>query len=92
VPSRIQLRRTKGWRKPADTVSVARPTRFGNPFSVGEHGREKAIAMFAAWIQRPEQKPLLDEALVTLGGKNLACWCRPGELCHADVLLRLVNA
>ncbi len=23
--------------------------------------------------------------------ENLACWCRPGERCHADVLLRLVN-
>lgn len=28
-----------------------------------------------------------------LGGKNLACWCKPGgEPCHADVLLELANA
>jgi hypothetical protein len=33
-PRRIQLRRTKGWRKPADAVVVARPTRWGNPFTV----------------------------------------------------------
>ena len=76
---------------PADTVSVARPTRLGNPFPIAEHGREKAIEMFGAWIQTPEQKPLLDEARLKLRGKNLACWCRPGELCHADELLRLVN-
>ncbi len=25
-------------------------------------------------------------------GKNLACWCRPGDPCHADVLLELANA
>ena len=31
---RIQLRRTKGWRKPADAVVVARPTRWGNPFPI----------------------------------------------------------
>nr|WP_240533987.1 DUF4326 domain-containing protein [Aeromonas veronii] len=23
--------------------------------------------------------------------QNLACWCKPGEACHADVLLALAN-
>ncbi len=27
-----------------------------------------------------------------LAGKNLACWCKLGAPCHADVLLELVNA
>jgi hypothetical protein len=31
-------------------------------------------------------------ALHTLRGKPLACWCKPGCPCHADVLLRLANA
>ncbi len=26
-----------------------------------------------------------------LKGKNLACWCKPGEPCHADVLLEMAN-
>ena len=26
-----------------------------------------------------------------LRGKNLACWCRLDQPCHADVLLRLAN-
>lgn len=26
-----------------------------------------------------------------LAGKNLACWCKPGAPCHADVLLELAN-
>lgn len=26
-----------------------------------------------------------------LAGYNLACWCRPGTPCHADVLLELAN-
>jgi hypothetical protein len=34
TPVRIQLRRTKGWRMPPNTVSVARPSRWGNPFTV----------------------------------------------------------
>lgn len=33
-PRRIQLSRKKGWRMPPDTVSVARPTRWGNPWTV----------------------------------------------------------
>lgn len=34
-PSRIQLRRTRGWRKPEGAIVVARPTRWGNPYAVG---------------------------------------------------------
>ena len=30
MPIRVQLRRTKGWRKPANTVVVSRPSIFGN--------------------------------------------------------------
>jgi hypothetical protein len=30
-PSRIQRKRTKGWRAPEGAVYVGRPTRFGNP-------------------------------------------------------------
>jgi hypothetical protein len=33
-PHRVQLRRTKGWRMPENTVSVARPGPFGNPWTV----------------------------------------------------------
>jgi hypothetical protein len=29
--------------------------------------------------------------LAVLRGKNLACWCRVGDPCHGDVLLRLAN-
>lgn len=31
APKRIQLRRTKGWRKPPNTVVVSRPSKWGNP-------------------------------------------------------------
>ena len=34
MPERIQLRRTKGWRKPEGVVSCARPGPYGNPFPV----------------------------------------------------------
>jgi hypothetical protein len=31
-PMRIQLRRTRGWRMPENTVKVTRPSLYGNPF------------------------------------------------------------
>lgn len=34
-PRRVQLHRSKGWRIPPWAVSVARPTRWGNPYRVG---------------------------------------------------------
>ena len=35
-PRRIQLRRTKGWRKPEGAVVVSRPSKWGNPWRVGD--------------------------------------------------------
>ncbi len=32
APRRVQRRRIKGWRMPANTVYVGRPSRWGNPF------------------------------------------------------------
>jgi hypothetical protein len=34
-PTRIQRRRSKGWRMPDDAIYVGRPTRWGNPWEVG---------------------------------------------------------
>lgn len=31
-PKRIQLSRERGWRKPANTVVVSRPSQWGNPY------------------------------------------------------------
>ena len=33
-PQRIQLKRTKGWKMPPNTVKVDRSTRWGNPWRV----------------------------------------------------------
>jgi hypothetical protein len=40
MPIRVQLSRKKGWRMPANTMSVALPTLFGNPYAVGKPYRE----------------------------------------------------
>jgi len=52
-------------------------------------GSRKALpARVSARLPKP---PSLAEIRSTLAGKNLACWCRPGLACHADVLLALAN-
>jgi hypothetical protein len=74
---------------PENTVSVTRPGRFGNPFTVREYGN-MALFMFENNL-----KIILasrSDFLLPLRGKNLACFCREGAPCHADILLRLANA
>lgn len=39
----------------------------------------------------PERVHILRQALPTPRGFNLACYCKPGAPCHADVLLELAN-
>jgi len=39
MPERIQLSRRKGWRKPENTVVVARPSKWGNPYQVIQRGK-----------------------------------------------------
>lgn len=33
----------------------------------------------------------LDDVRRELAGRDLACWCKPGDPCHADVLLEIAN-
>jgi hypothetical protein len=35
-PKYIQLKREKGYKKPDNTVVVSRPSKYGNPFRIGE--------------------------------------------------------
>ena len=37
MPERVQLSRRKGWKMPPNTIKVARPGPWGNPFRVGGH-------------------------------------------------------
>lgn len=92
MPKRIQRKRTKGWRMPKNTVYVGRGSKWGNPFTVEQYGREKAVQMYRDYIGHPNS-PLEFEPheIEELRGKNLACWCREDQLCHADVLLGLAN-
>ncbi len=46
APRRVQLSRKKGGRMPENTVSVARPGRWGNPFGIANYGLRQSLEMF----------------------------------------------
>jgi len=93
TPYRVQRSRKKGSKLPPNTVVVSRPSRWGNPFVVtADYPVERAVADYEAWLKTDAKGiETLRAAQIELRGKNLACWCRPGAPCHADVLLKLVN-
>lgn len=114
TPKRVQLRRTKGWRMPPNTVGVCRPGRWGNPFTISAAVESEyataataqafVVECFRDWLgpsqsgrdwwqgrESDRRKKFFTEEIGSLRGKNLACWCKIGSPCHADVLLELAN-
>ncbi|TWA32050.1 DUF4326 domain-containing protein [Sinorhizobium medicae] len=88
-----------------EAVHVGRPGPWGNPFVVGKHGDAPyCVDLYKALLAGllcvgadPDTEALertcrfVAENAHELRGKNLACWCRPGAPCHADVLLQVAN-
>lgn len=111
-PTRIQLRRTKGWRLPGSTVVVSRPSKWGNPYrltaaAAREYAdnpfemmadaiyvpvtQEAVVNFYRRFLRTSVGRKICRAAKKELRGKNLACWCKPGAPCHADVLLEVAN-
>lgn len=100
VPTRIQRKRTKGWKMPENTVYVGRPTKWGNQFEIGRYNfvlrreltAQDCVDRYRAKIENRSMFRFDEfDVVVELEGKDLACWCPFGEPCHADVLLELAN-
>jgi hypothetical protein len=77
--------------KESFTLSIMRPSRWGNPFSWEEGtlakylvtSREEAVAAY-----EPYARERLWDQLDMLSGHVLGCCCKP-KSCHGDVLVRL---
>ena len=98
APQRVQLKRSAGWKMPANTVKVDRTTRWGNPFTVAECGSiALAVAQHGRWMRGEiaapggVEPPPRETLRAALAGRNLACWCALNGPCHADLLLALAN-
>lgn len=98
TPSRLQLRRVKGFDLQAlsratnglEAVNCARPGKWGNPFHVDVYKTPRAcVTKYRALLNVADK--LRAAAVAQLRGKNLACFCRPEDPCHVDVLLEIAN-
>lgn len=70
-------------------VFIGRGSKWGNPFPIRpDRTREQAVEMYEIWIRK---KPELLADLHELEGKVLGCWCDKDELCHGDILIKLVQ-
>jgi hypothetical protein len=98
-PKRIQRSRAGGWKKPPAAVIVTRPSVYGNPFRIGQRVPETygtgsvrdgrhAVELFRQYVRRAGE-PYLRDVRRALAGRDVCCWCAPGDVCHSDVLLTL---
>ena len=91
---------------PPNTMSVCRPSIYGNRYIIGGNPvlhvdgelHDVPDAATAVRLHREEleywakEKPdMVREMLEPLRGKNLACFCKIEEPCHADTLIEVSN-
>jgi len=69
-------------------VYIGRPSKWGNPFSVEQYGRAKALQLFEEYLRKNPK--VIAAARGELVGKTLACYCAP-QPCHGDILVRLAG-
>lgn len=106
TPQRLQRKRTKDWKMPENTAYVGRPTVWGNPYYAGGfalgsqhtvpghiYDAGDAVECFELSLKEfcehwPQEFNIW---IAPLRGKNLACWCRLSDPCHADALLKMAK-
>lgn len=73
----------KTHRPGSSDLYIGRPSKWGNPFTIGRDGtREDVVRKYAEWIVN---QPDLLRDLHELRGRTLVCWCAP-QMCHGHVL------
>lgn len=98
-PNTVKVDRSTKWGNPFTAGSAREAGYIGTDAELAAFN----VAAFRGWLggnrdrlwwigeeadrRRAEILGTLDQ----LRGKGLACWCKPGEPCHADVLLELAN-
>lgn len=92
MPVRIQRKRTKGWKMPANTVYVGRGSEWGNPYRIvdpTDFGHREAVQRYREHVSKSTGLDIVIRE--KLRGKDLSCWCPLNQACHADVLLEIAN-
>ena len=91
TPKRIQRRRTKGWKKPPNTVDITLNSKWGNPFVIGKDGDRHEDCEKYKKLMLTYRNHFCRIIVSELKGKNLMCYCKLDEECHGDFLLKIAN-
>lgn len=90
TPTRVQRKRSKGFRQPKNTKYVGRPTIYGNPFKVGYHGINNAMHLYRKHLERKiKDDPQFLEPLRQY--KHISCFCNINEACHVDIIIEVLK-
>lgn len=92
LPARLVTRPGK-WGNPFTIAATAE--RYGLDEAAAQ---ARAVDLCGQWLRgtldpnlSPGPVPPLAAIRAELGGHNLACWCKAGTPCHADILIELAN-
>lgn len=92
-PKRIQLQRTKGWRKPEGAVVVARPSRWGNPYRVkpAEGGGWRVVGRGTVWYSADDDQPWTKEQATARAVQEYRDRLRPHSIRARDAQIELAG-
>lgn len=76
---------------PPNTKYVGRGSKWGNPYKVGEYTLEESLRLHKAHLAESITTGTLDIKEL-LGYDNLACFCPLNSPCHADTLIKVLEA
>jgi hypothetical protein len=87
---RIEIKKTKGWRMPDNATFVGAGSKYENPFKVNiEMDLDESLFLYRRYLNKSIKNKTID--LTPLKGRDLACWCKRGHPCHADILMRYLE-
>ena len=71
-------------------------SKWKNPYKIGRRknlvfSREHCVLMYELWIRTKIKSDPETYNLSELKNKVLGCWCNSGDLCHGEILAKLLK-
>lgn len=92
----VRVTKRYGFSAPEGVIYVGRPTKYGNPWKVKDHGLAEALRLYRNMLDDKNQRKVIgypsdDVIRRELRGRDLQCWCDLDKPCHADILMEIAN-
>jgi hypothetical protein len=88
---RIQMKNyyDNSWKSNKNAVYCGRPSPYGNPFTVKEHGLDECLRLYRTYLElKLKENP---KFLEPLRGKDLVCFCSLTSKCHCDIIIEFLE-